>query len=295
MARISFLAIPEGKEHIYKKTLKAANRFVKSAIRMNSVFFTRKQKQHLLTQTRMLIAKAKWQLLNIETREAWTEAGAKTGLTGWQVFFSDINARQDLKLSLPGEPNEHYQVNVGKITIPEGSTFAHIRQDHPEHYTIKIKVPNTRSQFIPADITEDFSIPLEIGLSYKSDLTSAGANPEAVFYARVLSYYQGTDIENNFEIAIPLQSNWDTKTLLIDEVFGQVKAYSLHLEINDAEGSVYFDNVKAIHNSQNWARDKRCDNINEDFKRPFQHVIHNWRAESLDNGATFKSVYFNQG
>ena len=56
-------------------------------------------------------------------------------------------------------------------------------------------------------------------------------------------------------------------------------------------GTFLFDDVKAEHTGQNWARDPYCKNIAQQFTRAFYQVPKSWAALILPAGADYDSIY----
>ena len=140
-------------------------------------------------------------------------------------------------------------------------------------------------------IDEPFALPLTIGISHKTDLTSAGANPKARFFARVRSSYQGRDIFTDLEIVFPLSGGWARDEITLSEVLGVPIAYDLYMELQDVAGDLWVDNVKSWHTAQNWARDPACNNIKQSFTSAFYLVPKAWAADELETGADYGSIY----
>ena len=175
------------------------------------------------------------------------------------------------------------------------------------------KVTGTRDQYEPVKITESFDLPIDIKISYKSNLTSVDvgapfglgefeiANSElgvsssgtgsARFYVSVLSHYQGRDIFTNSEIFFDLSSDWTSATASISSVLGLVRGYNAYIEILNARGDLYVDNIELNHSGHNWARDPYCNDLNQGFTKAFYQVAKHWEAVSISEGAQFDSFF----
>jgi hypothetical protein len=122
-------------------------------------------------------------------------------------------------------------------------------------------------------------------------LTSAGAGSFAKFYCIVYSHYQGRIIETPCEISFPFSHDWATLSASVTSVIGMVRGYTAFLEIYNATGDLYIDNVNIEHSGQNWARDKYCNDINQSFTKAFYQIPKHWAAVDVPEGAYFESVY----
>ena len=160
----------------------------------------------------------------------------------------------------------------------------------------------------PAEVEEDFAIPIELSICYKSDLVSTGEGSFAYFYASVRHLYQGENLNHDLVIDIPLSADWEKQTITLyqdhyygirgygmmsygQEFLGQAISYNLYLHLYKVTGTLLFDNVKATHSGSNWARDTYCKKIEQDFTRQFYQVPKNWGVITMPNGAGYLSIY----
>ncbi len=293
MVRIRFQSVPEGLRKDYAKALQFGDRFTFARISRKAAFYSRKRKKGISLRSTMKEAAEKWQALLQSDRDKWKELGTINNKTGWSLFWHDYAARKKNGLTGVSTPNDFYQTWVGRINISPAGNSAKIAQYHPFTYYVSKKVRGTRSQRKPVRITEQFSLPLKIEISYKTDLQSAGPNPSAKFYAIVLSHYQGRDIETAVSIDFPLSSDWARSSAELTEVLGLAKEYTAYIEIQDARGDLYFDNVVLEHSGQNWARDANCYDINQGFTRVFAQVPKHWVEVGTHEGMQFESFYYN--
>jgi hypothetical protein len=292
MAKVSFTLVPLGLEELRGKTLTASDRFQYSSVRRKPVSVSRKRKKSLTLKSVMPMASQMWAGLTSLEKDAWTSAGLASSQIGFQLFLRDIAIRLQNDLDLPGTPSDIVQYKVGHIEIAGGATAVRIEQIHPLNYFIYRKISGTRDQYNPVAVTESFDLPLEISISWHTDLTSAGASPFAKFYALVLSHYQGRDIITPLEINFGLQDEWQRTTATLSSVLGAIKGYSVYIEANDVTGIIEFDNVRIYHSGQNWARDPRCDSVNSEFTKAYQQIPRHWAPEIMPSGAYFDSRYY---
>jgi hypothetical protein len=157
---------------------------------------------------------------------------------------------------------------------------------------VQRKVKGTRSQYEPVKVTESFGLPVDIKISYKTALTSAGDSPRARFYLDVLSHYQGRDISTILSIDFGLADDWQTKTATLSSVLGVVRGYTAFIEIFNARGDLWFDNIEIYHSGHNWARDPNCNNIKQAFTKAFYQIPAHWAVVTLPVGSFYDSVYY---
>jgi len=293
MAKTSFQDIPAEFLKDYKYSLQSGDRFQFARVRVTNRFVSRDKKKGLTLRSLIPIAAPLWQALTDGQRNSWNVAGAFSGATGWKLFLRDYSFR--VKNNIPGlaTPNNLYQVEVGKLSVAAPATGIKIAQFHPQTYYVTRKVRGSREMREAVLITENFDLPLTIKLSYKTNLTSISAGSFARFYCILYSHYQGRVIENILKIDFPLIQDWTTSTATLIKVIGVMRGYTAFVEIFNARGDVFFDNVEITHSSQNWCRDPLCNDIDQSFTKAFAQVPKNWVALGITEGAFFGSVYYN--
>lgn len=313
MAKTSYITLPEGQDIYYKKAVQSGNRFIYPHVKIKRLFTSRSRKKGLTQKSLMVQLSPVWASFTAEQREAWNLAGAECSMTGWRLFVQDTSKRIANEISGYATPNTLYQSMVGKIQIESPAIGLRILQLHPQSYFINKKVPGTRSQYEPKLITENLHLPVEIGISYKSDLSSAGIvepvgfgaysfglssfgettpDTKARFFIIIYSSYQGRDIENICEVDFDLSSpNWQRLTSSISGVIGKFRGYTAFIEISNCRGTLLFDNVDIIHGGINWARDPFCNSIQTTFTKAFYQIPKYWISDNLESGAFYRSVY----
>jgi hypothetical protein len=232
-----------------------------------------------------------WQAFSDAERLAWKDAGAMTGLNGWQLFVQDQCIRIINDLAGVSTPVLEHQSWVGEIKITAPASEIKLVQLHPASYFVMHKVHGTKSQYEPVLVSEGFGLPLKIGLSYKSNLTASGANPYARFYAKIWNSYQGQDDEHIVNIELDLVDDWKIVSETLSSLRGTTIGYTLYIELHDVTGELYVDNIIAEHNAQNWARDYFMKSFAVSFTKAFYQIPKNWAAEILPDGAEYDSVY----
>lgn len=291
MSKVSYVGIPSGLEDAYKKGLQPGDRFTFSRIRIKDLFLSRARVKGITQRSQLIALAPVWASLSGPERDAWNSAGLMCGLTGWKLFVVDTTERRKAGLSGYATPNDLYQSEVGRILVESPATGLQIEQAHPLNYYVNKKVVGTRSQYSPTLITENFNFPLEIAISYKSDLTALDGSARSRFFCIIYSLYQGRTIENVLEIPFDLSSDWSRVSASISSVLGPVKGYSAFIEVYNARGNLYFDNVSITHDSENWARDPACNNVAQAFTKAFAQVARHWVATNPSEGSDFGSIY----
>jgi hypothetical protein len=292
MAKVSYVNIPSGLEALYKKGLQAGDRFSFSRVRLKDLFLSRARVKGITQRSLLVSLSPVWQALSSIEKVAWTSAGEKCGLTGFKMFVVDTAARLRAGLTGYAIPNTLYQALVGRMEVLAPATGLQIEQAHPSSYFVQKKVVGTRSQYSPVAVNEPFGFPLTIGISWHTDLASAGASPRARFFCVVYHSYQGRTLETTLEIPFGLTDSWQSATATLSGVLGPVQGYSAFIEIENARGNLYFDNVIIKHGSENWARDPACNNISQSFTKAFFQVPRHWAPTNISDGADFGSFYF---
>lgn len=232
-----------------------------------------------------------WRNLSEAQKAYWSGAAPFSSLTNWQLFISDNSARIKNSVSFPGTPSEVWQVRTGKITIESPASEILLKQEHPQSYIVAQKIAGTPWKKEIVEITEVFSLPLTIGLSYKSNLSTSGGTQRARLYAVVTYSYQGIDYTRELVVNLNPSTDWAEATATLSSVRGIIRAYTLYLDIFGYTGDLLFDNVQATHGGTNWARDPRCDNISQTFSGAFALVPPFWSPVSLPSGSSFSSVF----
>ncbi len=292
MAKVSYIDIPSGLEELYKKGLQSGDRFQFSRIRVKDLFLSRTKVKGITQKSQLVALAPVWKSFSAPEKEAWELAGDQSGLTGWKQFVVDTCERRKAGYSGYATPNEIYQSEVGRILVESPATGLQLEQAHPLNYFVQRKVTGTRSQYIPVAITEHIALPLSISISWKTDLTPLDGDARARFFCIIYSMYQGRTLENVVEIPFGMSDDWQRASAEIVSVLGPVKAYSAFIEVYNARGNLYFDNVNITHNEENWARDPDCNNISLSFTKAFFQVAKHWVATNITEGADFGSVYF---
>jgi len=291
MAKTSYIEIPPELEEKYYSDLQSRDRFITPGIRKKTAIISRKKRQSLNKRTLLKTISNYWQNFTDEQKQAWEDVSPYDPKHGWRTFVSDQTLRILLNLEGTATPNEYHQSEVGYIKIESPAEEIKLIQPHPSSYWIKTKVIGKDNMYQPEQVTEILALPLEIGISFKSNLTSTGDGSFAKFYARIRRLYQGRNIDEDLEIDIPLSSEWNRETTTLSSIIGTVTSYSLYIHLYKVTGELLFDNITSKHSGSNWVRDSLCEKIEEDFTRAYYQVPKHWAPITLPAGAVYYSKY----
>lgn len=291
MAKTSYIDLEPGQEEAYFGALSSGDRFILPRVRRKIALLSYRKKKGITQRSLLSQCSLAWDSLTLEQKTAWGVAGSYSNLNGWRCFVRDYCYR--IINGLPGvaDPSNYHQGLVGQLQIDAPADELKIIQPHPNSYYISQKIPGTKSMYSPVVVTERLILPLQIGLSYKSDLVKTQDDGFAKFYATVRRLYQGRNIDTSLEISLDLQADWKTATATLSSILGQYTSYSLYFHLYHLTGSLFVDNIQSVHSSQNWVRDPSCQDIHQDFTRAFYQVPKHWSALVIPDGSFFESVY----
>lgn len=293
MANVTFQVIPPEFDFFYSKALKQNERFLTSSVRRNPLFSSISRKKGLTQKSLIPVLAPVWAGFDSTTQTLWNDCGAVSDYSGFKFFIQDTSYRIKNALTGYSTPSLYYQSKVGRIHIDSPDTGAFLAQLHPYSYYVLSKVRGTRNQYEQKKIVESFAPPIDIKISYSSDLVSAGAEPFAKFFIDVESDYQGTVHHNIVECVFDLSTGWATLTATLEHYKGYAKGYTAYILINDCTGDLFFDNIEINHSGHNWARDFRCNDINQEFTHAFYQVPKHWIPLILDTNSYYDSFYYN--
>ena len=291
MAKTGYLDLDSAQEESYFGVLTSGDRFINTCVQRKTTLLSARRKKGVSQRSLLPACSEAWASLTTEQKDAWTLAGSYCSLNGWRLFVRDYCYRVVNGLVGIATPNNYHQALVGQLTIEAPADELKIIQPHPSVYYISKKVAGTKSMYTPIEVSERLILPLQIGLSYKSNLVKTESDGFAKFYAIVRRLYQGNNIDQVLEINIDLISDWKTATVTLSSILGQYTSYNLYIHLYHLTGTLLIDNIKAIHTSQNWVRDFSCQDIHQDFTRAFYQVPKHWTALIIPDGAFFESVY----
>lgn len=291
MAQTGTLEIPPELAEAFKKLMSSTSSRRSGAIRKHGYIPSREQIVKLTTRSLLPQIKEYWEGLTNAERAAWKAAGATTGQNGWNLFVQDTSYRIKYGLSGLATPSLLHQYKVGHIDIAAPAQAATLAQFHPRKYYTNKKMRGKTTQREDVAIYEPFALPLTIGCSFRSNLVAVTDQPKARFYAIIYSTYQGRTIESEVGFNIPLTTGWQSQTATISEVIGVGRFYNLWIDLSGVRGWLEWDNVVAQHTGTNWARDKRCTDVNNELNVTNYQIEKSWEEQLLPQGAQFDSVY----
>lgn len=291
MAKTSTIDIIPGLEESFFSALTSADRFTYARVRRKNSLLSLRSKKGISQKSLLPLISIAWATLNETEKAQWSAAGAECNLNGWRLFVQDFCARRVNNLEGIATPSELWQCWIGQIKISSPASEAKLIQIHPRNYHIYRKVTGTKSMYSPVLVTEDLSFPLTVGLNYKSNLISQGAGSFAKMYANIWYSYQGRNLYHQQEINLDLISDWTSAETTITELETILIRYDLIIHLYNVRGSLFFDNVRAEHSGQNWARDFACKDINQGFTRNFYQIPKHWSALIAPAGTEFESIY----
>jgi hypothetical protein len=291
MAKTQSITVPDELKTQYNKAIERSDPFTFGTAQAHKVLTPDARKLVLREQSLFRFLSPIWRALTTEEKQVWKDASVYNGISGWQLFISDNAARIRASLPLDIPPSDLWQVKAGTLTIESPATEIILSQSHPQAYWVAQKVVGASWKKELVKITEFFSLPLDLEIRYKSDLTPVGGTQSARYFARVWTSYQGINIYTDFSINFAEEADWTLASLEIDGLRGIIVGYTLYLEIIGYTGQLLFDNIRATHSGMNWAQDPRCDAINQTFSKAFALVPPFWTPQSLPAGATFSSQF----
>lgn len=291
MAKVSYVDIPSADVDSFYRNLQSADRFTYSRLRKKSVLLSDAKKLDLAGRSLLSIVGPMYKVFDAPTKLAWKNAGLEISMKAYNLFVQDQCARIKNGLAGTATPSLLHQSWVGQLHIEAPATELKIVQYHPDHYYVKQKVPGFKNMYSPILVPEFFSLPLEISLNYKSNLTAQGAGAFAKFYAHVHYLYQGLDLYTDVVCDLDLVSDWKNTIATLASVVSKAVGYDLYIHLFNVRGDLYVDNISALHNAINWCRDPFCKDINQGFTSAFYQVPKHWTGLIAPVGTEFESVY----
>lgn len=291
MAQVGYLEIPPELVSQFQRLLSSTSSRRTGAVRKSGYLPSREQVVRLTNRSLLPEISARWAALTEVEKQNWTAAAAVCGMRGWSLFVQDTAYR--IKYGLQGNavPSLLHQYKVGRLVIAAPANRALLAQYHPERYFVSKKMRGNTTQRVDVPINETLRLPLEVGLSYRAQLVPTGADPIARFYAIVYSSYQGRTIETEHGFDLLQTTGWTSYSSLLNDVIGIPRYYDLWLEFDRVRGWFEWDNVRALHTATNWARDAKCNDVNNELTTLNFQLEKSWEEQFLPNGAGFDSVY----
>ena len=296
MARTTYLDVPAANEDNFNKIIKSGNRFIHPNLRKKTGFFGRAKKAKTREKSLLYNCKIAWDKLTSTEKTAWETNDPKAEQHGWRSFVDDYCHRLLLDIVDPDIPTSYHSGKIGRIGINSGITLVKLVQYHPSEYYILSKVSGKKKMFEPVSITEILALPLQLKISFASNLEKTESAGYAKLYAKVRRYYQGLNLYDNLEIDLlpetGMQNTWQTKENTLLSVLGSEVFYNLYLEFYKVKGWLLFDNIESNHSGQNWARDSFCNDLTKVFTGAFARINPRWEKTALPEGSNFESLYY---
>jgi len=313
MAKTSYIDLLPGLEEQFFAGVRTNDRFRFAKLVRKTTLYSAKKKRALSARSLLPSISVLWDGLSPAEKTAWANAGAECDLSAWRLFVKDTSVRIKNDLVGVATPSLLHQIRVGNLKIEAPASELKIVQIHPRSYWVYRKVAGKKAMYEPVLITEDLALDFKISLNYRAELVADGPTPSAKFYARFWHSYQGADRYSDFVITLDLDTTaepddgWkkaeatislfgvgpfgDTTFAAESELLGYYIRYDLYFHLKDLTGSLFIDNVKVVHSSQNWVRDTNCDDINKSFTRAFYQISKRWAVVTLPSGASYESIY----
>ncbi len=291
MALAGGLEIPPELLELWRELIRPSSPRRYGAVAKNGHLLNPIKKRAISSRSLLPEIRDLWETLTEPQKNDWKLAAEQCKMRGWNLFVQDTAYR--LKYGLVGlaTPDILYQYKVGKVEINSPAQGAQIIQYHPPKYYKMVKVRGTKALYKDVPIYETLKLPLIFQLSYKSNMVATTAYAKIRVYAEIISQYQGRNITTNFDIETPLSSVWSRGTVTAGEVLGTARSYNIRLDFTDVRGTFLFDNVECFHTGSNWARDFRCNDINNELTKVNYQIEKSWEETFLPAGAAFDSVY----
>lgn len=195
--KTSLITIPAGLDLQYNRVIQSGDRFIYPHVKVKRLFTSRSRKKGLSQKSLLVSLAPVWNAFDSTTKNAWNLAGAECGLTGFKLFVQDTSVRIVNNISGYATPSTLYQSKVGKIAIESPAIGLTILQLHPQSYYVSRKVSGTRSQYEPKLVQENLSLPVDIAISYKSDLTALSDTPFIIASYSELNANESFYVDNN--------------------------------------------------------------------------------------------------
>lgn len=291
MVKVSNVMIPPEWAELWAKVVGVADNRTRGVSRKRGYLPSRKRVSELTTKSLLPQIKTLWNGLTPTEQAAWKAAAAVTGMNGWNLFVQDTAYRIKYGISGLASPSLLHQYKAGRIEIEAPADRVELTQYHPAEWYVSKKMRGNTQVYEDIRITEILALPLLVGASFRSNLVAVRPDYRAKFYATIYSSYQGRTIETEAGFNIPLSSGWTSETATATEVIGVARSYDLHIDLDGVRGWFEWDNVRAVHTGTNYARDARCNDVNNELTASNWQIEKSWEETYLPNGTAFDSVY----
>ena len=291
MAQIGYLDIPDELKQLLAALISPTSNRRTGAVRKAGYLPSKKQIVKLTTRSLLPQIGELWATLSAPQQAAWKAAAAQTGMNGWNLFVQDTSYRLKYGVAGLAVPSPLHQYKVGRIEIAAPADKVVLAQWHPPRYFVSKKMRGDTVLREDVAIYENLTLPFVAGLSYRCSLTATRPEAVARFVARVYSSYQGRTITTEFGFNFDLVSDWTRELRTLTEVLGTLRSYDLWIELDGVRGWFEWDNVRSYHTGTNYARDARCNDVNNELTKVNYQIEASWEEQFLPTGSGFDSVY----
>lgn len=291
MAKTQTIEIFPALENDYDRAIQRRDRYILGAVQGQKRPMSRRKRRAFARQTLFEFLAPLWNALTTEEKTTWNNAGVVTQNSGWQLFVSDNAQRlkNDLPLEVP--PHMLWQVRTGHIVINSPGDGILLRQQHPLDYWEVVPIRGKRWKSELIQIKEDFSLPLQIGIRVKTNLTATGSEQRARFYAHVVTSYQGKNRDYFLSLDFDPVADWTFLEDSLSGVIGYFVRYDVYIDIFGYTGTCTFDNLIISHSGTNWARDKKCNFVQRTFSGAWSVTFPYWEKIYFPAGVSLDTVY----
>lgn len=291
MAQVGYLEVPPELKALLAALISPTGNRTTGAVRKAGYLPSRAQVVRLTTRSLLPQISELWAGLSLAEQNAWKIAAAASSMNGWNLFVQDTAYRLKYGISGLATPSPLHQYKVGRLELSGAADRALLAQYHPPTYYVNKKMRGDTMLREDVAINEKLTLPLVLATSYRAALTPTKPDYKARFYAIIYSSYQGRTIETEAGFDFDLETGWTRETASCTSVIGTVRSYNLWIDLDGVRGYLEWDNVAAIHTGNNFARDRRCTDVNNELTRTNYQIEKSWEEQFLPAGASFDSVY----
>jgi len=258
MPLVAGIVLPAGIDIIYNKTLKMYDISVHCNIGKNPRFLPRYRRYAIRELSWLLTIAYAWANLTDSKREEWNFAANVLGWHGYNLYVQDKAYRIKNAIGGDAEPDIYHQFKVGHVGIGAPSSSAEI-------------MFADRHRFYP---------PGEMSICTKTNFVASGDNPSVKIILQVHRYYTGQNLQDDYEIDLPLIKGWDKSIVKVFQKIGYEGRWEVRIVLTDVVGDLWFDNISVLFNGTDQNPDPFCDN-----------VIDYWEPANVGAGVSFGSIY----
>lgn len=291
MAIVGALVVPPELQKLWSNLFDVSDNRRSGAVRKSGYLLSRQKKLKVTTKSLLPQISALKKTLTPEQVDAWKAASSASSQNYYNLFVQDTAYRLKYGIAGLATPSPLHSYKVGRIEIAAPASRVKLVQYHPPLYYVNKKLRGNTTMRENVAVYEKLVLPLVIGISYRSNLIETTEDVRVKFYAIVKSSYQGRTIETEFNYELELTTGWTRAEVTCAEVIGVARSYDMYIDINGARGVLEFDNVSAFHTETNFARDKRCIDVNNTLTRVNYQIEKSWQELILPAGSGFDSVY----